>query len=141
MGKLLLVGETAAANGQILDTNMIEEYKFGFVIIDGKKYTEDVEVRWTGEVLSWWRKKDHNVCLEDLKRALEQKPETIVIGTGTARLVKVDEEIQQFAREKGIKLIIDKTEEAVKTFNIINEESKEEEGEQNKVIGLFHLTC
>jgi len=120
---------------------MIEEYKFGSITIDGKIYTEDVEVRWTGEVLAWWRKESHTVCLEDLKRALEQKPETIVIGTGTAGLVKIDEEIQQFTREKGIKLIIDKSEEAVKTFNVICQESEEEEGEQNKIIGLFHLTC
>ena len=42
---------------------------------------------------------------------------------------------------KGIELIIDLTEEATKTFNIINEDSEEEEGEQKKAIGLFHLTC
>ena len=48
---------------------------------------------------------------------------------------------QGFIKEKGIGLIIDKTEQAVKTFNIICEKSKEEEGRQEKVIGLFHLTC
>jgi len=56
-------------------------------------------------------------------------------------MVEVREGAEKFIREKGIKLIIDKTPEAVRTFNIINEESEEEEGEQNKVIGLFHLTC
>jgi len=40
-----------------------------------------------------------------------------------------------------VKILIDITEEAVKTFNVICEESLEEEGEQAEVIGLFHLTC
>lgn len=85
-------------------------------------------------------KKSHIVDLEDIRRAVEQNPETIIIGTGEAGLTKVTEEVQKFVKEKGIKLIIDKTEEATKTFNIINEGSEEEEGEQNRIIGLFHLT-
>jgi hypothetical protein len=121
--------------------NMIEQYKFGSITIDGKTYTEDVEVRWTGEVLKWWRKESHLVNVEDLKRAVGQNPDTIVIGSGESGIMKVDEEAKKFIQEKKTKLIIDKTEEATRTFNIINEESKEEEGRQNKVIGLFHLTC
>ena len=120
---------------------MVEEYKFGSIIIDGEKYTEDVEVRWTDEVLSWWREESHIADVADIKRAVEQNPETIVIGTGEAGLMRVTDATKNFILEKGIKLIIDKTEEAVKTFNVIYEESEEEEGEQNKVIGFFHLTC
>lgn len=130
---------------------MIEEYHFGSVTIDGKTYNHDVEVRWTpnqkfgegqaGEVLKWWRKESHQVDVEDVKRTIEQNPDTIVIGTGEAGVAKVTENAQKFIREKGIKLIIDKTEEAVKTFNIILGESRGEEGKQEKVIGLFHLTC
>jgi hypothetical protein len=120
---------------------MIEEYKFGKIKIDGKDYDYDVEVRWTGEVLKWWRKEGHVFDLEDVKRAVEQNPDTIILGTGAYGFCKVTEDCQKFIEEKGIKLIIDKTEEAVKTFNIILEESEEEEGRQNKVIGLFHLTC
>lgn len=120
---------------------MIEEYKFGSIIINGKTYNHDVEVRWTGEVLPWWRNQSHIIDVEDIKRAVEQKPDTIIIGTGEAGIAKVTEEVKDFILEKSIKLIIDKTEEATKTFNIILEESEEEEGKQKKVIGLFHLTC
>ena len=120
---------------------MIEEYHFGLINIDGKTYNHDVEVRWTGEVLKWWRRESHLIDVEDLKRAVEQNPDTIVIGTGEIGVAQVTEEAKKFITEKGIKLIIDKTEETTKTFNIINEESREEEGNQNKVIGLFHLTC
>jgi len=120
---------------------MVEEYKFGSITIDGKTYTEDVEVRWTGEVLSWWRKESHVFDIDDVRRAAEQNPDTIILGTGASGLAKATEQAKKFIEEQGIKLIIDKTEEATKTFNIINEDSEEEEGEKNKVIGLFHLTC
>lgn len=120
---------------------MIEEYKFGSITIDGKTYAYDVEVRWAGEVLPWRREESHIINVEAMKRAVEQNPETIVIGTGESGIARVGEEAKKFIQEKGIKLIVDKTEEATRTFNIINEESKEEEGKQNKVIGLFHLTC
>lgn len=120
---------------------MIEEYHFGSVTIDGKTYNHDVEVRWTGEVLSWRREEGHVIDVEAVRRAVEQNPETIVIGTGESGLAEVTEDAHNFIKGKGINLIIDKTEEATKTFNIIKEESEEEEGEQRKVIGLFHLTC
>jgi len=120
---------------------MIEEYKFGFIVIDGKTYEYDVEVRWTGEVLKWWRGESHIVDIEDVKRAIDQNPDLIVIGTGESGLAKVAERTKEEILSKGIGLIIDKTEEAVKTFNIQKRESEEEEGRQKKVIGLFHLTC
>lgn len=120
---------------------MIKEYHFGSITIDGKTYTNDIEVRWTGEVLSWWRKESHLFDLEDIQRALAQKPEVLVFGTGAYGVAKVSERVKEEIKKRGIQLIIDKTEEAVKTFNVINEESREEEGIQAKVIGLFHLTC
>ena len=120
---------------------MIESYHFGSIIIDGKTYNHDVEVRWTGEVLKWWRKEGHMVDLEDIKRALEQNPETIIIGTGESGLVEVTEGAKNEIKSRGIELIVDITEEVIKTFNIKKEESVKEKGKQRKVIGLFHLTC
>lgn len=120
---------------------MIEEYKFGSITINGKIYNHDVELRWTDEVLKWWRKEGHIIDVEDVKRAIEQNPDTIIIGTGESGTAEVTEAAKNEIKSKGIELIIDLTEQATKTFNVINEESEEEEGEQDKVIGLFHLTC
>ena len=86
-------------------------------------------------------KREPFICLEDIQRALKQNPEVIIFGTGAYGTAKVSERAKQEIEERGIKLIIDKTEEAVKTFNVIKEESEGEEGRQTKVIGLFHLTC
>lgn len=120
---------------------MIEEYHFGSITIDGKNYFHDVEIRWTDEILSWQREQSHIIDVRDVERAIRQDPEIIVIGTGESGVARVTETAQKFIKEKGIELIIDKTEQAVKTFNVIKEESEEEEGKQKKVIGLFHLTC
>lgn len=120
---------------------MVEEYKFGYITVDGKTYDYDVEVRWSGVVLKWWRKESHVIDMGDIRGAIEQNPDTIVIGTGESGMAKVTDRLKKEVKARGIELIIDQTEQAAKTFNIINEESREEEGEQRKVIGLFHLTC
>jgi hypothetical protein len=120
---------------------MIEHYSFGSITIDGKTYNHDVEVRWSGEVLKWQRAESHIIDAEDVKRAVAKKPETIIIGTGASGVARVTEAAQKFITQEGIKLIIDVTEQAIKSFNIIKNASLEEEGRENKVIGLFHLTC
>ncbi len=120
---------------------MIEEYNFGYIIINGRRYNNDVEVRWTNEILPWEFQEHHLIDIEEVKRAIEQNPETIIIGTGKSGLANITEKAQNFIRENRIELIIDKTEEAIKTFNIMKEDSLEEEGKQRRVVGLFHLTC
>lgn len=123
---------------------MIEEYRFGSLTIDGKTYNHDLEIHWMfskTEVLDWQKDESHIIDVEDVKRAVEQKPDIIVIGTGESGKAKVTQSAEQFIAENGIKLIIDITGEAVRTFNVIQQDSIEEEGEQTNIIGLFHLTC
>ncbi|GAI13979.1 unnamed protein product, partial [marine sediment metagenome] len=74
---------------------MIEEYKFGFIKIDGKTYNDDVEVRWTDEVLDWPRKESHVIDVEDVQRAIGENPETIVIGTGELGIAQVTKSAQK----------------------------------------------
>lgn len=123
---------------------MIEEYHFGSITIDGKTYNHDIEVRWSGsaelEVLKWWREESHVIDVEDVKRAIEQNPKTIIIGTGESGVAEITERAKKEIKSKGIELIIDLTEEAIETFNVRKEES-EEEKKREKIIGLFHLTC
>jgi len=120
---------------------MIEEYKFGHIVVDGKIYRHDIGINWGGEVFDWPRTESHIIDAEDIIDALEQNPETIVIGTGEQGMAQVTERAKQEIQNRGIELVIDKTEQATRTFNIRKEESFEEEGAQEKVIGLFHLTC
>lgn len=113
---------------------MIEKYHFGSITIDGKTYTDDMEARWSSTVLSWVRADSHHINVEAVARAVEQNPETIVIGTGESGLAQVTEKAQEEIKAKGIELIIEPTGQAVGTFNQLAQGQK-------KVIGLFHLTC
>jgi len=113
---------------------MIEEYHFGSLTINGKSYDYDVEVRWTDEVLKWWRQESHVIDVEDVKRAIEENPEVIVIGTGESGMAKVTNRAKEEILSRGIRLIIEKTPQAIKSFNQRKEEKK-------RIIGLFHLTC
>lgn len=119
---------------------MIDEYRFGSIVIDGEAYDHDVEVRWNGEVLKWWRDKGHVFQPQDIERAMNENPEIIILGTGAYGVSEVPQETKELVREENIKLIVDKTEEAIRTFNIIMEKAQEQHIEK-KVIGLFHLTC
>jgi hypothetical protein len=119
---------------------MIEEYKFGVITVDGKNYEEDLWLDWEGGLFVWKRGHDNLVSANDVIAAVEINPEVIVIGTGRDGLLEISEEAQDLIMQKGIKLIIDKTEEAVRTFNILKEDSLEEEGRQCRVAGFFHLT-
>ncbi len=118
---------------------MIKDYHFGSIVIDDRIYTHDLEVRWTGEILKWRRGESHLIDVVDIKRAVGENPEIIIIGTGEAGVAQVSNEAQNSIKEKGIKLIIDLTGPAIKKFNSMK--GRTEKGTQKKVIGLFHLTC
>jgi len=119
---------------------MIEEYFPGTIIIDGSTCNKDIQIDWNGEIALWERNESQFIKKADLEWAMNKNPETIVIGTGGDELIDMEEGLEDFVRSKKIKLIADRTEEAVRTFNILNETSLEEEGEQCRVVGLFHLT-
>jgi hypothetical protein len=118
---------------------MIEEYKLGLITINSEDYDYDVQVLWNDEVLEWQRDEDYKIKLEDVLPVFNLNPEVVVIGNGEAGMCEVSEEIEKEAELRGINLIIDKTEQATKTFNIRKEESLEEEGRIERVIGLFCL--
>jgi hypothetical protein len=119
---------------------MIEEYKFGIITVDGKNYKEDIWLDWEGGISDWQRQNHGSVSVNDVTSAVKINPEVMVIGTGRDGSLEVSEEVQELITQKGIRLIVDRTEEAVRTFNILKEDSLEEEGRQCKVVGFFHLT-
>ncbi len=119
--------------GNIYSEKMIEAYSFGQMVVNGERFTSDLIITPTGIKRSWWRKSGHNLCLEDLKEALAEEAEALVIGTGFTGLMKVEEEVRLFAQSKGMSFVTKKTAEAVKSFNRLSS--------QKKTIGAFHLTC
>ncbi len=110
----------------------INSYSFGFMDVDGVAYTTDLIILPSRVIPNWWRKEGHTLCVEDLESVLGESPQVLVIGTGYDGRLRVTEEVKETARRAGIRLIIEPTLSAWKTFNELEEERK---------AGAFHLTC
>ncbi|MEE8637926.1 MAG: MTH938/NDUFAF3 family protein [Candidatus Margulisiibacteriota bacterium] len=111
---------------------MISHYSFGSITIDGKKYEHDVIVSSSG-VKSWWRATSHNVSMNDLDPILSEKPKLVIFGTGAAGVMEVAGESEDHLEEQQIKVVIKKTADAIKEYNLRQSEPG--------VVGAFHLTC
>jgi hypothetical protein len=111
----------------------IESYSFGRITIDGELFTSDV-ILYPDRIDSrWWRKEGHELCVDDLKDVLPEKPEILVVGTGNVGCMKILPETLDFLKAEGIEIISELTEEACKTFNRLSKEKK--------TIACLHLTC
>ncbi len=110
----------------------IQDYSFGRIIIDGQTYTKDVIILPERVYHPWWRKEGHRLSMEDLVEALSAEPEMLIIGRGYAGVMRVPDEVVMALQERGIEVVVQKTRDAVKTFNDI---------EDKRTVAALHLTC
>ncbi len=115
---------------------MIESYKFGTIIVNGKRYDSDLIILPDRIIDGWWRKEGHRLHVEDLREILElkPKPEVLVLGTGYHGLVKVPQEVIDTLESEGIEPVVEHTKKAAQTFNKLLKS-------RNQVAAAFHLTC
>lgn len=113
---------------------MIDSYSFGKIIIDGTEYNSDVIVYSDQVKHNWWRKSGHILNKEDLRDILSRKPAILVVGTGSAGMLKVPGKTKSYLYDRGIELVVEKTPDACNVFNKFVVEKK-------NVAGAFHLTC
>jgi len=120
------------------NTTRIKEYNFGRIVIDDKEYSKDVIIFPDRVESPWWRKKGHNLSMEDLNTVVEYSPDELIIGKGANGLMKVPDKVAGKCEELGMKVTVKKTGEAVELLN-----RKYEEAAQSgkKIVGAFHLTC
>ncbi|MBU2638761.1 MAG: hypothetical protein KJ955_07345 [Nanoarchaeota archaeon] len=111
---------------------MIESYKFGEIVIDGKSYHHDVILALNKVITNWEREEGHLLNANDLKNALKEKPKILIIGTGYEGCMKLDSSVEFICNRHGIKLIAQKTKDAVNTFNSMLKEG---------VVAALHLAC
>lgn len=113
---------------------MIENYNFGQILINGKKYNSDLIIFKDHIYDTWWRKEGHNLCIDDIREIINKKPDILIIGTGCYGLMKVPKELIENIKLSGIKqVIVKKTGEACTEYNKLYK--------KNKIIAAFHLTC
>lgn len=112
---------------------MIEGYKFGEIVIDGKRYTRDVIIFPDRIDGSWWWKEGHELSEEDIKEVIKERPEVLIVGTGYHGCMRVLPETEQYVRANGIKLMVEKTERACEVCNQLSK--------SKRIIATLHLTC
>ena len=113
---------------------MIENYHFGEIKVNGRRYSGDIKII-AGEVISgWWRREGHVLSVGDIDDILAASPEVLVVGMGSPGNMKVDDELRKHLAGLGTILIEQPTSEASKTFNGLFKSGR-------NVAGAFHLTC
>ena len=112
---------------------MIESYNFGKIIINSKEFHSDIIIYKNSIDDKWWRRESHNLRIEDIKKILENKPETLIIGTGYYGLMKVPLELIKYLESNNIEVIIKKTKDACDEYNTLYQ--------KKNVVAAFHLTC
>jgi len=112
---------------------MIDSYRFGRIVIQGRVYTNDVIIYPDRVEGHWWRKEGHQLCPEDIEEVFVRKPEVLIVGTGEAGLMRISSAVEDRLKAAGIALRAERTEKACALFNELS-------GHRNAVAAL-HLTC
>ena len=112
---------------------MIEFYDFGQIVINGKRYTTDVIIFPDRIKDGWWRREGHRLSIDDIKEVVQAKPEVLIVGVGFHGYMKVPNEVKEYFASKKIKVIVENTREACKTYNRL--------AKSKRIIAAFHLTC
>ncbi|MCL5010704.1 MAG: MTH938/NDUFAF3 family protein [Patescibacteria group bacterium] len=117
----------------------INSAHFGEIIIDNKKYGQvliiggNVSERNTAKLESIYGS-THKIGDWEVKELVGGQPDTIIVGTGWDGALEVGGELKEKARSFGIKLIVEKTPQAMQSFNQKAQSNK-------KVNALIHTTC
>ena len=106
----------------------IDKFSFGSIIIDGKKYSRDVLILADGMVKK--RKGgflmfgSHGIKKEEFEELAEDRPEAIIIGTGTSGKASVAPEVEDWAKQRNLNLLVQPSYEAVTKLNELIEQKK-----------------
>jgi hypothetical protein len=113
---------------------MIDDYSFGRITVDGTEYSADVIIFPDGRVQSsWWREKGHRLTADDIADLIAAGPDVIIAGTGALGLVRTDKGLAAELAGRGVELRAMNTGKAVEVYNRLCAESK--------VGACLHLAC
>ncbi len=101
---------------------MIEGYKYGCFIADGKEFLGDLKIK-NNKAHYWQTLEDRKLKFLHIQDLLNENPDVFVIGTGAGGLLQVDESIidslQSWVVNRGGKktYYVKKNTEAIKIIN------------------------
>ncbi len=116
----------------------VNNFSFGSIIIDNKKYSRDVFIFSDGSVErrqgGIWMFGSHNIKQKEIERLLKGKPEVVIVGTGTDNLARLSREAESWGKEKKLELIVLPSSEAVARLNELADQGR-------KAAAIIHITC
>jgi len=118
---------------------IIDRTEFGSIEIEKSVFKHDVIINLDGQVRK--RKKklskaiygtSHIISLDEAKHVYEKGAKLLIIGAGQYSQVNLSDEAEIFFKQEKCKVKLKSTPKAIKTWNKTDEQ---------KIIGLFHVTC
>jgi len=112
---------------------MIDQFEYGTIVLDGRRYDYDVIIFPDGTVEPWEHKDEHILQAKDLDKVIKAKPEVVIIGSGTVASLRVRPAAEKRLQDAGIEVLICKTNKACETFKELRN--------HRKVATVLHITC
>jgi len=117
---------------------MVDSFKFGSIVLDGKKYARDVFLFPDGSIKKrkggFWKFGSHAIKKKEIEELTGAKPEVLIIGTGTDSVAKLTDDAEAYLKESKVEAVIVSSWEAVEKINQLGAEGK-------RAAALVHITC
>jgi hypothetical protein len=113
---------------------MIDSFKFGSMVIGGRRYTSDLIIYPDGHVRDgWWRSRGHVLTRSDVQTLVEAGPEMIIAGTGIHGRMQPEPGLEKTLGKMGIEFRAGSNDQAVIWYN--------GRSVTLNVGACFHLSC
>ena len=114
--------------------NMIDSFGFGFMVIDGRRYSSDLIINPDGRIRDGWRRRrGHVLTRKDLETLVETRPEVIIAGTGIHGRMQPEPDLAKTLGSLGIHFMTASNDQAVSWYN--------DRSSISRVGACFHLSC
>lgn len=116
----------------------IEKFRFGSIVIEGKKYRRDVLIFADGTVKK--RKGgflmfgSHKIEKKEIEELIKGQPETLIVGIGTNGVAKIAPDVESWAEGKNLDLLVQPSYDAIARLDELTKQKK-------KIAALIHITC
>jgi hypothetical protein len=112
---------------------IVDDYRFGRIIVDGEPHDRDLIIFPDRIVTSWWRTQGHYLQAADLEAVLSDPPQVLVIGKGAVGRMAIAPEAEQALARADIELLAQWSGKACDTYNELSR--------QKRTVLAIHLTC
>lgn len=113
----------------------IEDYRFGHVVVDGKRHSRDVIVLPDRVVADWWRRDGHSLVIEDFADVIDELPERLVVGCGAQGQLRPHPSVVDALARRGVEM------EALPTPDAVLRYEELRAANPAATAAALHLTC